>query len=520
MEYKLRDYQQRWCRKTYDAFVKGVGGQRPTRIMSTAATGAGKTVMASAFIWTMIRKHDKRALFLADTDDLIDQAASGIFNATGLIPSIEQSTNQGNRRSMNVVGSIQSISQPDRLASWDPDHFGLVIADEAHLSMADSWQRTLKHFNQDGKGAWILGVTATPERGDDKDLWDFYEHLGDEVGLFELIDGGHLAPLTVETVPIHIDATKAAIQANYADEGNEMASAIEPYWEQMIKEWQTRAGDRKTLAFHPGCSASKRFTDMLIKHGVKAAHIDGNSKDRKAILQAFSDGDIEFLNCANLLQKGYDCPSIRCVLIMKPTQSRVAYQQMAGRGTRKCDGKTDCLLLDFFWQFAEKMKPCGPADLVTRDPKERAAVAKILRDNPQQDLAGAISEAQLATEQSIVDRLQALSTRGGGLRFDARDLGSLLHQPELATYQPTAKWEHEGASPAQTDMLTKAGVLTEGMTKGAASQMIETLISRRDKNMATPKQIAMLATRGIEDGHTLTFTEAGQAIDRSMQHAS
>ena len=138
MNYTLHDFQKRWCRRTFEAFRTGIEGRPLTKVLATAATGAGKTVMASALIYATVRSLKKRTLFLADTDDLVDQGATGIFKASGLIASIEQATNQGNRSSMNVVGSIQSISQPARLASWPADHFGLVIADEAHLSMADS----------------------------------------------------------------------------------------------------------------------------------------------------------------------------------------------------------------------------------------------------------------------------------------------------------------------------------------------------------------------------------------------
>lgn len=514
MNYKLREYQRRWCRKTYNAFTQGIeGGKKPTRILSTAATGAGKTVMASAFIWTAIKRHDFRTLFLADTDDLVDQARRGILNATGLVPSIEQGTNEGNRQSMNVVGSIQSISQPKRLESWPADHFGLVIADEAHLSMADTWQRTLKRFN--GGGAWILGVTATPERGDEKDLWDFYEHLGDEVGLFELIDGGHLAPITVETVPLKIDATEATIQATYADGENDMARAIEPYWKQIIEEWKTRASDRKTLIFHPGISASQAFTKLLIEAGVSARHIDGNTTNRAELLEQFARGDFQVLNNAQLLQKGYDCPTIGCILILKPTQSRVAYQQMAGRGTRKAEGKSDCLLLDFFWEFAERMKPCGPADLMTREPAQRDEVARMLREGGTLDLNGALSEATIAAEDRIIERLRELAGKRQGLRFDARELGQLLHQPELANYVPTANWEKDPATEKQKAYLAKKGVTHGKIGKGEAARLIEFFNKRHDSGLATAKQVAFLATKGIV-GHALTFAEASEAIDSVM----
>lgn len=525
MNVQLRDYQRRWCRRTWDAFTEGVGTgderTRVTRILSTAATGGGKTIMASALIWTAVQKRNLRTLFLADTDELVAQAAKGIFKATGLVPSIEKAAERAGRRSHNVVGSIQTIANPDRLATWDPSHFGMIIADEAHLSMADSWQRVLKHFNQDGAGAWILGVTATPERGDGKDLWSFYEHLGDEIGLFELIDAGHLAPITVETVPLQIDCTSVTIAENYGDDGNEMEEAIEPYWDQIIEEWKRRAGNRKTIWFQPGCRASRRFTAKLQEHGIGARHIDGTTSDRATLLEQFERGDFQCLSNAQLLQKGYDCPDIECVVILRPTRSRVAYQQMVGRGTRLAPGKTDVLLLDFLWEFEERMKPIGPADLVTRDPRRRDGIAAALRDGemPRLDLGAASLEFDREQTKMFINRLKQAAAKGRGMRFDAREIGIAFNQPELVNYVPTSNWERSAPTDRQKEALKKAGVLVGNVkTKGEASALLDFLAQRRTNRTCTIKQAAALMAHDVpqHEAIALGFDEASERIGALM----
>jgi superfamily II DNA or RNA helicase len=527
MNRELRDYQRRWCRKVWDAFTKGISTdagsapQRFTRLLATAATGAGKTVMASALIWAAIQKLNAKCVFLADSDDLIEQAAKGIHGATGLIPSIEKAEQHAGRRSHNVVASIQTMSQPKRLETWDPNHFQLVIADEAHLSMADSWQRVLSHFNQDGRGAWILGVTATPERADGKDLFDFYEHLADEVGLFELIDAGFLAPITVETVPLNIDCTGARIQENYGDDGNQMEEAIEPFWDQIIEQWKRRATGRRTIIFHPGIRASKRFTERLQHHGISARHIDGNTKDRAEILAEFQRGDFDVLNNAQLLQKGFDCPPISCVVILRPTNSRVAYQQMVGRGTRLSEGKTDCLLLDFFWHFEGKMKPIGPADLVTRDPRRRDGIASMFRgdDGAKINLGAASQEYDREQTKNFIARLREAASKGRGMRFDAREIGVAFGQPELVNYVPTSNWERGPATDRQKEALKKAGVLISNVkTKGEASAILDFLAQRRAAGACTIKQAAALMANGIDavEAASADFSGASALLSQIM----
>lgn len=514
MNFTLRDYQKRWCRRSFDAFTHGIDGQQFTRILSTAATGAGKTICASAFMWMVIEKLGRRALFLADTDDLVFQAAEKIHAAAGFVPGIEKASARAGHKPRAVVGSIQTISQPDRLATWPADHFGLVIADEAHLSMAESWQRTLKHFN--GGGAWILGVTATPERGDGQDLFDFYEHLGDEIGLFELIDRGFLAPITVETVPVSIDCTGARV-GDYADDGNDMEESIEPYWDAIIAEWQQRARTRKTLWFHPGIRASKRFTARLQAAGVAAKHIDGKSPDRRAILAEFDRGDFQCLNCSDLLIKGYDQPDIGCVVVLRPTKSRVYYQQMIGRGTRTAPGKTDCLVLDFLWEFEERMKPSGPADLVTRDPEQWQRIADALKDGKPTDLTEAARDTERATEAELIDRLKQLAAKHRGMRFDARELGALLQQPDLVQFTPTAHWQKEKPTARQKEVLKKFGVKVSGLrTRGEASRLLDVIFERKEAGMASPKQVAALRINGVETAHQLSFEAAGEQLDRVL----
>jgi superfamily II DNA or RNA helicase len=369
MNWKLHDDQKAWCRQTVDAFEKGQHGEGPwQRLLSTAATGAGKTVMAAAIAgyalkrWASPDGQPGRVLFLADTDELVQQAVDKFWDAAGLVCDKEKASDRASLASRTVVGSIQTLARDNRLQRFPAGHFALVIADEAHLSMAATWQRVLGHF--DAGGARSLGITATPERHDGKDLFKWWQHKPAEIGLFDLIAKGRLAPITVRTVPLELDCTGVHRAGAELDE-EELTSAIEPAFDAILDAWEREGEGRKTLWFLPGIAASKEFAQRLLARGHPALHVDGTSTDRRETLARFDTGEAQHLCNAQLLTKGYDQPDIGCVVILRATQSRVAYQQMVGRGTRTAPGKTDLLLLDFLWKFDE-LGICRPGDLVAR----------------------------------------------------------------------------------------------------------------------------------------------------------
>lgn len=522
MNFTLRDYQQLFCRAVVDAFTKGAEGQGPFwRVLGVAATGAGKTIMAAALVWWITRRprRNGRVLMLADTDELVQQAADKILQATGLIPDIEKAASKASLESAVVVGSIQTLGK--RLERWPADHFDLVIADEAHLSMAANWQKVLNYFGEGG--SWVLGITATPERGDGQKLMRYYEHIAAEIGLFDLINRGHLAPITVQVCPLQIDCTKLTAATKGKDkgefDGDQLEEAIEPYLEAIIDEWQRHAGDRRTLIFHPSVKASQKFTAMLQARGIAAGHVSGASKDRKEVLKDFEAGRFQVLNNAQLLTKGYDCPAISCVINLRPTKSRTQYLQMVGRGTRTCEGKTDLLLLDFLWQFQE-LGVMRPAALVAKGDEHEEAVAKVMERGKRLTLGEASEEAEREREQLIIRQLKRAAERGGRHSYDARVLGAMLHQPELIDYEPRAKWEKLPMTTGQRRFLENNGIDTRSVKGlGHAAKIMHTLADRRNHGKATPKQVAALAVAEVPNAHQLTFSDAMQRLQELIDAA-
>lgn len=241
----------------------------------------------------------------------------------------------------------------------------MIVVDEAHHVLADTYQKVLAHFPD----ARILGVTATPDRSDHKDLAKFFENTSYAYGLAKAVRAGYLVRPVAKQLPVKIDISRVKIQnGDFSDSG--LDEALDPYLEEIAGIMKTECAGRRTVAFLPLVATAKRFRDCLAAVGMKAAEVDGESEDRQEILSAFDKGKYDVLCNAMLLTEGWDCPPVDCVVVLRPTRSRALYVQMVGRGMRpsKKTGKKDLLLLDFLW-LSEKHNLCHPSAIVAKNEK-------------------------------------------------------------------------------------------------------------------------------------------------------
>lgn len=519
-KYPLRDYQREFCRACTDAFDHGPEGTPLDNVLGVAGTGAGKTIMAAALILEEIKRRQGRALFLADRDELVSQGRDKIFRATGIITDAEQGPSYASLGSDVVVASVQSLSIQRRLERFPRDHFTKIVADEAHLSLAESWQRVFAHFDR----AKILGITATPARADKKSLLKFYQTIAYEITLFDLINKGALVPVRVVTAPVEVDIGDADI--GDGEDNAEQAEAVRPYWNAIIDAWLKNCGKMKTLIFHPSRAASRDFSAMLQERGIASAHVQGDSKNRDELKKLFARGDIQVLNNAQLLTTGYDEPTIECILILKMVGSKTSYQQMVGRGTRlwcprgcntycTCTGaKREMVLLDLLWQY-EKKGVMRPEDLIAETEEQKTAIRERLKKTDEKfDLQELDREVYSDREQDVI---KALRKHQGKMarEFDARTVAALFHQPNLLDYEPLARWETAKATDAQLSALLRLGVDVGTVTcKGHASFLLTALGERIERQMASVRQVAQLTKQGVRDAHLLTFSQASERMDQ------
>ncbi|MFR6031931.1 MAG: DEAD/DEAH box helicase [Bacilli bacterium] len=321
-------------------------------------------------------KDGGNALVLAHRDELLTQARDKIAAATGLSCAFEKAGESAIDSIFPITcASVQTLMRDSRLRRFSPDHYGTIIVDEAHHALSDSYQNILNYFSS----AKVLGVTATPDRGDKQNLGMYFEDIAYEYSIRDAINEGYLSKILVQTIPLKISLKGVKTTAgDYS--ADDLGSAIDPYLEEIAKHIPR---DRKTLIFLPLIATSQRMAQILKSLGYMAEHISGESGERKKILERFHGGECTVLCIQCFLPKVMTKPSVDCVVCLRPTKIRSLYAQIIGRGTRTCEGKDNLLVLDFLWQ-SEQHSLCHPASLIadksdvaeqmTKDSRKRSRI--------------------------------------------------------------------------------------------------------------------------------------------------
>lgn len=504
----LRPYQQEAEQAIFDEWAKG-----NDRTLLVLPTGTGKTVVFAKVTEQCVRD-SKRVLILAHRGELLSQAADKIKKVTGLGCSVEKAEESClGSWFMVTVGSVQTLMRENRLKKFDKDYFNTIIIDEAHHAISDSYQNVLNHFSK----AQVLGVTATPDRGDMRNLGQVFDSLAYEYTLPRAIKEGYLSPIKAQTIPLELDFSSVGIQSGDF-KASDIDTALDPYLHQIASEMLNYCKDRKTVVFLPLVKTSQKFRDILNNIGFKAAEVNGNSTDRAQVLEDFENDKYNVLCNSMLLTEGWDCPSVDCVIVLRPTKVRSLYCQMVGRGTRLCEGKTELLLLDFLWH-TERHELCRPAHLIA----ENAEVAQKMTENMAAD-PGAIdiveAESQ-ACEDVVAQREEALAKALEEMRKRKRSLVDPLQYEmsiqaeDLSSYIPAFGWECEPPSVKQKELLEKRGIFPDEIdSAGKAQLLLDRLNKRREAGLATPKQIRRLESYGFKHVGEWSFESASNMISR------
>lgn len=507
----LRPYQQEAFESVLSEWDRGV-----RKTLLVLPTGTGKTIVFSKIAEECVRR-GKKVLIMAHRGELLDQAADKILKSTGLQCSVEKAEQSclGDWYRI-VVGSVQTLMHERRLRQFRTDYFDVIIIDEAHHSISPSYQNVLQHFDR----AFVLGVTATPDRADMKNLGSYYESLAFEYTMPQAIKSGYLVPIKALTVPLKIDISMVGISAGDFKVG-EIGTALDPYLYQIADEMVKYCMDRKTIVFLPLIATSQKFMGILNERGFVAAEVNGSSEDRAEILQDFEDGKYNVLCNSMLLTEGYDCPAVDCIIVLRPTKSRPLYAQMIGRGTRLSPetGKEHLLLIDFLW-MTERHELCHPASLICEDEDVARRMTKDMEanaGNPED-----IEEAEKkATEEVVQEREEALAAQLAAQRrkksrlVDPLQYAMSIEALDLANYRPIFGPEAQAPSQDQKDSLEKLGIKADSVeTSGQAEKLLNTINDRRARGLATPKQIKQLENRGFQNVGTWSFEQARRLIDR------
>jgi superfamily II DNA or RNA helicase len=503
----LRPYQVECVSKIEDSFNEF------DKVLVTLFTGAGKTVIFSEIANKYINS-GKKVLVLAHREELLDQAADKMMKFHGVDFTIIKSGREYDESKMFQIGSVQSLCKEDRLKKFDKDYYGLIIVDEAHHCMADTYQVIFKYF----KGAKILGVTATPNRSDGKKLAKFFETTAYEYKMEDGVKDGWLSSVIMRTGNVSIDLSKVrTVAGDFII--NELDNAVTKEFNKISKYIKSKLEYRKRiLIFTPRIASAEVLAEVLKRDGLNAEFVSGASKNRKEITEKFKNGDIRIICNSMLYTEGFDCPEVDCIINLRPTQSKGLFTQMLGRGTRICEGKENVLYVDFLWKTdKEIMTPCNLF-------AETDSIAKSMRDFL---VMNANKSYEMITLAQYIDLVMGGIKIMEGARMEwvvnidkkmlktVRMFAYLINDRKLLEYEPTYFWEQMPPTSKQVEFLEgKCSISCEWITKGLASKIIDVIVKRVKDKKCTVKQMFFLAKNGIFDkASEISMEDAGKIMD-------
>ena len=450
--------------------------------------------------------HGNQEIFTRD--ELIEQAAAKIEAEIGAPVGMELGKRRDATRpqlelekGLVIVSSTQTMGR--RYQDVPADFFDLVILDEAHHALGEMNRKIFGHFAR----AKRFGVTATPDRGDKKGLIELFDNVAHEMQLLEAIQLGWLVPIRFHQVDIpELDLSSVSRRA-----GDFVRSDLSEIMETLAVlrkasvEIVNRMGRRPTLVFcvsvkHAHLQAES-LREVLADHGlghIQVAALDGSSDrdERKRVVQAFRDGEIQILCGCDLFTEGFDAPATALVAILRPTLSRPLHCQMVGRGTRPlpgvvdgpptaaerraaiaASGKPDMLLLDFVGNSG-RHELVNAIDLLGEDvtADEVREVKALLETGDIDDLLSALE--QVRERRRAAERAR-LAREG--------DFFALFGYVRKYDVMERAMTEAQARSLAARDIQTPALDFT------SANQILLLCDRRRDDRLCTYKQARLLA---------------------------
>ncbi len=397
-----------------------------------------------------------------------------------------------------VVGSVQTLAQPDRLSRWKPDHFGLVVCDEAHHAPSPSYRRIFDHFSE----AKLLGVTATPDRADEKAMGLAFESVAYVYEIDDAIKDGYLCPIRILPIFLgELDLSSCRTTAGDLNQGDLDAAMVEAAIAHMVKSTVEESGDLKTLFFTTSVDNATRSAELF--NGIKpgsARSVNGKTPVdvRRSILAGFERGDFQYLTNCGIATEGYDCPPVACIAQGRPTKSRALHAQIIGRGLRPYPGKDDCLVLEFTGNSGRHDLASAIDILGGKYDEEEVALAKKLVNASKGKKAGeALEEARekIRNEKARKALIAARSNYQKGQVYNPFDV---MHMSK--TQQDTWDERFSGAVPSEAQMAwmqSRKIDIPKGLTKAQASKLIGNLKMRETKGLANYNQTKILEGLGI-----------------------
>ena len=346
----LRKRQQEFVEKSVTAL------KQHGNTLGIAPTGAGKTLMFSAVVGEFLGA-DSKALILAHRDELTSQNQEKFLRIN---PRVRTSVFDAKSKSFAgqaVFAMVQTLSRKENLSLIPV--IDILAIDEGHHCVSPSYRNIINEVKEKNPSVLIYGVTATPSRGDKKDLGDIFSNVADQIKISELVASGHLVRPRTYIIDV---GTQSELKSVKKTAGDFDMAAVEkimnklPITEEVFAKWQELAGNRKTVIFCSTVAHGKSVAGVFNTHGIKTVFISGDLSEveRKNALSEFEQGDAQVIVNVAVLTEGWDYQPTSCVVLLRPSSFKSTMIQMIGRGLRVVDNnlypevtKEDCIILDF-----------------------------------------------------------------------------------------------------------------------------------------------------------------------------
>jgi superfamily II DNA or RNA helicase len=532
-----RDYQLAAARSAFaEWYERGVDST-----LISLPTGTGKTVVAGLIAGATKQIIGGRTLFVAHREELITQAERTFAGAFGFSTAIEMADRSEEQYQVATgeiplvtVGTVQSL-QRNRLARKPPDQYRTIIIDEAHHALARSYREMADHFVEKK----LLGITATADRGDCRNLGAVFESLAYHYTLRQAIADEWLVPIVLQRIRVPFDLRQLKRTAGDYSMG-ELATRISPILESLCYNVVERMGSRQTIVFTPDVASAMAMAEMFKAMGVACEYVAGSQgafgmpkEMRRERIARFARREYQVIVCCDLLVEGYDCPAISCVVVARPTSKRYKYAQMVGRGSRLCDeiGKQDCLLLDLDWITDDSSRDlCRPIhlfaadDIIDKPKKSKKEKAKeedtmaVFDDMIARQLAGGeeinLTEELDQIEQSLfVSRVLRVKYTGAHSKLYEATESDPVGVGKVAGVKIRRSremdWSRQGgqATEAQAKALHSLGVdNAEAMSKWGASKLLTGLLKREAEGLASWQQVKLMLSKGVAESQARKMT--------------
>lgn len=508
------------------ASIAALRAQGERRAMVISATGTGKTILSALDVRAF---NPERMLYVVHREQILDRAISEYQRVLAAPASDFGKLTGGSKEEGRkyVFATIQTLSRPDLLESLAADAFDYILIDEVHRAGAASYRRVIDHFTP----KFLLGMTATPERSDDFDLFELFDYnVAYEIRLGKALESGMLSPFHYygitdvvldngEVLGADADLSTLVSRARISH----IVNALDTYGQAGVKP--------RGLIFCSRVEEARALSAALNQVEFRGANLQtvalsgsDSPEARERAVEALERGELDYILTVDVFNEGVDIPSVNQVVMLRQTQSAIIFVQQLGRGLRLNPGKEYVVVIDFIGNYANNYMI--PIALFGDDSLNRESLRKNLAAAEESGVLPGLSSVRFdriarervlrAIAESSLDSIANLKRAVELLRARLGRLPELQDFIRFESADPVVVATRAGNYPALLEKVAKISTgLTEAESRAMTMLSLEVLDAKRLHETLVLKT---LVERGSARVDELGDVFSAEGIPASAQH--